>query len=218
MFTTAKIGSLFVSIALILPGCGASILSTRATNPVVQDYLGYWPGTAGALGTLSPDASRRITFIRMGDTKQDYSSEKWHEGEFCAEPPADAMVNASSQFTEALAATIKAEPPTGGGAAAEGSGSQQMVQQIATVMSPLLRRSQGLQWSRDNLAFVCNMHLNRIITKDKYLELVKKIMDDSKEVMLKEMNHLPVFEYKIAGAPVGPTILTQPSLIGLPNK
>lgn len=201
--------ALLVIMLISLSGCGASLFSTRQTNPVVAEYLGVWP-LPGAVGILSPDASRRITIIRLDDADKDYSDGKWQIGEFCAEPPPDAMVNTASQFAQALAAKIKVPDPQGGGVAAEGSGQEQFVQQIASAMSPLLRRSQGLQWARDNLSFVCNAHLNRVISKTDYLTLVKDIISRSDNMIIQEMEKLPVFEWKITGAPVGAPALHPP--------
>jgi hypothetical protein len=216
MKTQVVKAALLVIMLISVSGCGTSFFSTRQTNPVVAEYLGVWP-FPGAVGVLSPDASRRITIIRMDDADKDYSDKKWQIGEFCAEPPPDAMVNTASQFAQALAAKIKVPDPQGGGVAAEGSGQEQFVQQIASAMSPLLRRSQGLQWARDNLSFVCNAHLNRVISKADYLLLVKDIIERSDKLISAEMTHLPVFEWKITGAPVGaPTLSPPPSLPNLP--
>jgi hypothetical protein len=162
------------------------------------------------MGVISPDASRRITLIRLRESKEDYSANSWQAGEYCAEPPPDAMVNTASQFALALAAKLKASTPQGGGAGAEGSGEEQLVYQIASAMSPLLRRSQGLQWARDNLSFVCNAHINRVISREQYLELVKDIIKRSNSMILKEIEHLPVFEWKITGAPAGAPTLQPP--------
>jgi hypothetical protein len=183
-------------------GCGTSFFSTRQTNPVVTDYMGIWP-FPGAVGTFSPDASRRITIIRLANTDKNYSPDTWREGEFCAEPPPDAMVNAASQFAVALAANIKASAPQGGGIAAEGSGNGEMVQQIVSSMSPLLRRSQGLQWARDNLSFVCNAHLNRVISKAQYLDLVKDIILRSDLMIQREMSNLPAFASTVTSTTTG---------------
>jgi len=198
--------ALLIVIFINVSGCGTSFFSIRQTNPVVADYMGVWP-FPGSVGTISPDASRRITIIRMADNDRNYSDEKWREGEFCAEPPPDAMVNTASQFAQALAASITLPNPQAGGAPSQGSGEEQFVQQIASAMSPLLRRSQGLQWARDNLSFVCNSHLNRVISKAEYLELVKEIISRSNDIIIKELEHLPVFEWKIKGAPAGAPIL-----------
>lgn len=202
MKTQVAKAALLAVMLISVSGCGTSFFSTRQTNPVVADYLGVWP-FPGAVGTISPDASRRITIIRMADTGKNYDADKWREGEFCAEPPPDAMVNTASQFAQTLAANIKVPDPQGGGVAAKGSGQEQFVQQIASAMSPLLRRSQGLQWARDNLSFVCNAHLNRVISKADYLELVKDIINRSDLMIQKEMDHLPTFGWSVTGTPAG---------------
>ncbi|MGZ5006861.1 MAG: hypothetical protein ACXWE9_03740 [Methylobacter sp.] len=207
-----KITAFFLT-SILISGCGFSSLSTRQTNPLLTDFQGILSPWTQSISTLSPDASRRITIMRLSDSDHDYSDTKWRAGEFCAEPPPDAMVNTASQFAQALAAKIKVPDPSTAGAAAEGSGQEQFMQQIASVMTPLFRRSQGLQWNRDNLSFICNAHLNRTITRTEYLELVKDIIAKSQKLINAEMEHLPVFEWKISGSPSGaPTLLTPPAL------
>jgi hypothetical protein len=194
----ALLGVTLIGIA----GCGASVFSTRQTNPVVAEYLGVWP-FPGAVGVLSPDASRRITLIRMDDAEHNYSDTKWQIGEFCAEPPPDAMVNTASAFATALAAKMNVESPIAAGVtgkdAGSGEGQAQLAQQIASAMSPLLRRSQGLQWGRDNMSAVCNAHLNRVISKAQYKELIDKIMASSFELIKLEIDKLPKLDYTITG-------------------
>ncbi len=188
---------LLLSVSLL--GCGWRVFSPRETNPVLEDYVATWFNRE--VGTLATDAAHRITVIRMAEGQ---GPDKWQRGEFCAEPPPDAMVNIAGAFGAALAARIKLPNQTGGATAiAEGSGETEFYRTIATIMSPLLRRSQGLQWSRDNLSFVCNAYLNRVINKTQYKELVDKIILDSKAMIEKEIHTLPRFDVKIVGRPAG---------------
>jgi|CXWL01.1.fsa_nt_gi hypothetical protein len=208
---TIKILSV-TSLSLFICGCGMSSLSTRQTNPLLTDYQGILTPWTQAISTMSPDASRRITIMRLSDADYNYDTEKWRAGEFCAEPPPDAMVNTASQIYDAIAAKIKVSNPQTGGTNGEGSGQNQFMQQVASSMSPLLRRSQGLQWTRDNLSFVCNAHLNRVIDKTQYIDLVKDIISRSERIINAEMQTLPKLEYSITGAPSGaPTLLTPPT-------
>ncbi|MCI0562321.1 MAG: hypothetical protein MN733_27875 [Nitrososphaera sp.] len=195
-------------LSVSLLGCGWRVFSPRETNPVLEDYVATWFNRE--VGTLATDAAHRITVIRMAEGQ---GPDKWQRGEFCAEPPPDAMVNIAGAFGAALAARIKLPDQTGGATAiAEGSGETEFYRTIATVMSPLLRRSQGLQWSRDNLSFVCNAYLNRVIDKIQYKDLVDEIILQSKGMIEKELHTLPRFDVKIvtsggAQAPKAETLL-----------
>jgi hypothetical protein len=172
-------------VLVTLTGCGLNIFSTRQTNPSVEGVLGW--GFKPDIGTLAMDASRRLMVIRTekGEVTAD---NKWQIGEYCAEPSPDAMVDTASLFSAALAAKLKVPSPQG---TLDGAAQAQFIQQIASAMSPLLRRSQGLQWTRDNLSFVCNAHLNRVITKAQYLIFVKWILENSGSLIAAEMNNIP---------------------------
>lgn len=201
-----------ISISMVISGCGFSSLSTRQTNPLLSDYQGILTPWTQAISTMAPDASRRITIMRLSNADYNYNSEKWRAGEFCSEPPPDAMVNTASQIYQALAATIKITDPSAAGASGEGSGQSQFMHQIASAMTPLFIRSQGLQWARDNLSFACNAHLNRAISKEQYFELVKDIINRSEKIIKAEVNKFPVSEikYNITSSSA-PTLLTPPA-------
>jgi hypothetical protein len=201
--------SAFILVILLgLSGCGSRMFSSRETNPVLEDYVGTWPNRE--VGTLATDAAHRVTVIRMAEGRTS-SEEQWQRGEFCAEPPPDAMVNVAGIVANAIATKIKIPEPTSATAIAEGSGETEFYRTIATIMNPLLRRSQGLQWNRDNLSFACNAYLNRIITKKQYLDLVYNIIILSEKLIDKEMEKLPKFDVTINGLPPGsPTPPTLP--------
>lgn len=184
----------FIFFTLSISGCGMRLFSPRETNPVIEDYVGTWPERE--VGTLATDAAHRVTVIRMNDGKASNET-AWQRGEFCAEPPPDAMVNIAGAFGAAVAANIKIPDPQTGSGGVEGAGQAEFYRTIATIMSPLLRRSQGLQWSRDNLSFVCNAYLNRVITKSNYLTLVNTILKDSKILVEEEIKVLPKLDVTI---------------------
>ena len=205
---------IFILFTLSISGCGTRLFSPRETNPVLEDYVGTWPKRE--VGTLATDAAHRVTVIRMRDGKTT-DEQAWQRGEFCAEPPPDTMVNIAGVFGAAVAANIKIPDPQTGTGGAEGSGQAEFYRTIATIMSPLLRRSQGLQWSRDNLSFVCNAYLNRVIKRSEYLELVKSIIKDSQVLIKAEIAKLPQLdlEIKATALPGGATAPTATTL--LPN-
>jgi hypothetical protein len=178
--------ALLILMVISLSGCGTSLFSTRQTDPIVSDYVGIWP-FPGAVGILAPDASRRITVVRLKNASSDYSDKKWQAGEFCSEPPPDAMINTLSKLAKSLNASINSS-----GVPAEGSADEKITRKITSDMSPLLVRSQALQWTRDNLSFLCNARLNRAISKADYLGLLKDIISLSNKMMLEEIKLNPV--------------------------
>ncbi|GEM_PF-2035696 len=191
---------------LFLTGCGHRWFSPRETNPVLEDYVGSFPRE---LGSMATDAAHRITTIRMSDGKH-VSNDEWQVGEFCAEPPPDAMVNMAAQFGMVLALDLTLPEPqsaaasaASGGllprASAEGEGKTAFAREIATAMSPLLRRSQGLQWNRDTLSYFCSAFMNRTITKDEYYKKMKWVIEQSKGLVKAEMDNLPAFEVPLQG-------------------
>ncbi len=190
------------------------LFSPRETNPVIEDYVGTYPNRE--VGTLATDAAHRVTVIRMKDGKASNET-AWQRGEFCAEPPPDAMVNIAGAFGAAVAANIKIPDPQTGTGGVEGAGQAEFYRTIATIMSPLLRRSQGLQWNRDNLSFVCNAYLNRVISKSEYLNLVKIIITKSDVLIDKEIANLPKLDVSINTTSF-PAVTPPTPIILIPNK
>jgi hypothetical protein len=203
----------FIFFTLSISGCGMRLFSPRETNPVIEDYVGTWPKRE--IGTLATDAAHRVTVIRMHNG-ENINEHAWQKGEFCAEPPPDAMVNIAGAFGAAIAANIKIPDPQTGTGGAEGSGQAEFYRTIATIMSPLLRRSQGLQWSRDNLSFVCSAYLNRVISKSDYLTLVNTIITKSDVLIAKEIENLPKLDVTIT-ATAFPGAIAPVHTILLPN-
>mgnify|MGYP001565405327 CR=1 FL=1 len=194
-------------ILLGLSACGTRFFSSRIENPVLEDYIGTGP--TREIGTLATRAGHRVNITRMADGKE-ISENKWQRGEFCMEPLPDAMENFAEVLKLKLAGSGEIAQPQSG-TSAKGSGELDFYRSIATVMAPLLRRSQGLQWNRDNMTFVCNSYINRRINKEQYHALITRILDDSKELITKEMQYLPVLEFKYSGPPPGSSGSQTPS-------
>jgi hypothetical protein len=200
--------SIVLLSTVAVSSCGLSHFSTRQTNPAIVDFQGFWPFSQ-VVSTESVDASRRINVMRLDDANKNYDQEKWRDGEFCAEPPPDALANTASQFVNDLAAKINI-PQAGGG---EGSGNWRMIQEIASSMAPLMRRSQGLQFERDVLSHACNAYLNRAINKEQYLKLILDTLNKSEGLIKAEMEHLPTLEWKITEPPKAPVLSATPEPI-----
>src|SRR5687767_13870021 len=83
-----------IALLVGLSACGTRFLSSRAKNPVVEDYLSASMFDKAKYGTLSTTAGRRIVLVHM------------ESGKFCAEPPPDAAENVSSSIAAALSASL----------------------------------------------------------------------------------------------------------------
>lgn|GEM_PF-1523096 len=300
---------LLLVLLIVISGCGLRTFTQREINPVSEDYINSNRLNA-VIGTLATDAAHRVALYRLNDGKiiDEPGDDRWQRGEFCAEPPPDAMVDISGAFAAAFTAEAKVpesqsdivdrrtalldyrkasredahraarnlaranarvaatrnatarseeaadeaenaadaapgdgdlasaakaarrdadnlavdvagydadaksaetewkiatqaaadaasagDPNNGQKNVAKGKLDTSMIRTITTVMAPLLRRSQGLQWSRDNLSFVCNAYLNRAINKKQYLELVELINRSAVNLIKEEIteNKLP---------------------------
>ena len=152
---------------IFLTGC----TSLRGKNePVIEDYMSAgWPvGWSREIGTMASDASRRLTVVRLKS-----ENAEWKVGEFCSEPPPDAVVAIREQLTAELKGLDDKEA--------------KLASLIASSMGPLMHRSQGLQWHRDNMAYICMAYMNRLIKVEDYKALMEQSMLSSKELIAEEI-------------------------------
>lgn len=143
-------------------------------NPA-EDYLSA--DFNREIGTLATDASRRLTVVRMTDRLPTYG-DTLRRGEFCSEPPPDAMIALAKSWTAALNSKNVQKDAN-------------LSHWLAYSMGPLLYRSQGLQWSRDTLSYLCAAYMNRAITKTEYYILIGNTMTAAETIILKEIDKLP---------------------------
>jgi hypothetical protein len=131
-----------VLLSIILPGCGGSMWSDRASNPVIID--GQNPGSFNPsyYGVISTTAGRRSIFIGYKDS----SGHPLDRPAICAEPPPDAIDALANAFT------ISA---SGKGTAVNPEAQAQLANSIAVSSALGLYRSQGLQLLRDQTFQLC---------------------------------------------------------------
>ena len=152
-------------------GCGST------HEPVIEDYLSAT--LVREIGTMASVASRRLTVVRLNDSKGGVEDSRWARGEFCSEPPPDAMVAVAEQWT------------------AEAGGTERCGSRCGTCAvggfehGPLVHRTQGLQWNRDSMAFACMDYMIRRVGKDKYMEWIEDIREKSVKLILEELPKLP---------------------------
>ena len=180
-----RMGAITWAVLPLLTGCGAVSFTERATNPVIEDYLSA--DGDREIGTMASVASRRLTILRLADEQGDSArTDRWRRGEFCSEPPPDAMVAAAGRWLAEL--TGLEDLP---------AGDAKLTKSIASNMGPLLYRSQGLQWNRDNMAYICVAYMNRRIDRGKYIDLMEKIMTQSRMIIEKEVENMPTINVTI---------------------
>jgi hypothetical protein len=139
---------IFVSAAsLFISGCGLSMNSSRAENPVIQDYALPSSFFNHSINVFATKASHRLALI-----VDDKNSKRMI---MCAEPSPDV----GETFASAMADSFKAkttEPKTG--LAEELSNEYQKA--VATQVAPLLYRTQGLQLYRNAISSLCVDEMN----------------------------------------------------------
>jgi hypothetical protein len=189
--------ALLVLALSYLPGCGLRFFTPREANPVLEDYMGTWPSRE--IASLATRAGHRVNIARMADGTT-VGEHQWQRGEFCMEPPPDAMETVASLFT--ASASGSATDPKG----VKASGDAEFARTMATAMGPMLRRSQGLQWARDNMSFLCNSSINRRLSHAEYLDLTKLVINMSFELIKQEITRLPNNDQlpSAVGAPTAP--------------
>ncbi|ASF48522.1 hypothetical protein [Methylovulum psychrotolerans] len=146
------------SLAATLNGCGLSQITNRESNPVIKDYVGnpisHWFSDDDVLNTFATTASRRMVMIRDYQTTD--GTNKARAAFTCAEPSPDV----GEAFSSALADGIKIAVPVEGVSAEV---SNQYARAVATQITPLLYRTQGLQLYRNAIYSLCIDKMNEAL-------------------------------------------------------
>jgi hypothetical protein len=170
---------LLLILSTILSSCGWRYLTPRAENPVTEDYLGGILTTGYSdYGVLSTTASRRLIMAPMSGP---------HVGKFCAEPPPDVGEAFASSFS---AAGSGSGTTPGSAGTAEIKAQAEFHRAIATAIAALLRRSQGLQWARDQRTALCVDYLNGALSATQYEEAIKRVERMSFDLIREEIPRL----------------------------
>jgi hypothetical protein len=115
------------------------------------------------MSNISTDAAYRSAYILVGSGVERRPGFERHPGQFCPEPPPDVAQSVSAAISAALQAEIT--PPAG---EAGGKLGVQGAKAVATAVEPLVRRSQGLQFHRDEAFYNCVAYLNGAIGEEEY--------------------------------------------------
>lgn len=150
MYSIVRV-SLIGALALSSSGCGLSGIASRETNPVIEDYAGNPIANmfrANIISTFATTASRRMVIIRES---KDTAGIKYIST--CAEPSPDV----GEAFASAIADGIKIAAQTQG---VPLELSNQYARAVATQITPLVYRTQGLQLYRDAVHGLCIDKMN----------------------------------------------------------
>ena len=177
---------------VLLSGCGMDTFTQRETNPFIRDW---YNNVNEPTAMYITDASRRIVFeFKRGENPNwffnrfDTGSKNglggiehaWDGNVVCIDPSPDASIAASGSVNSKLNVSIPASAEFGGEASRSSS----------STTIPLLRRSQGLQWGRDNITNTCLMLGMGMITHKQYREEVQEIRDASRKLIELEINKI----------------------------
>ncbi len=204
LFLSTAAGSMSILAALSLQGCGTTVLASRTTNPVIQDFSFRWWSDAS---TLSTTASRRLALMAYKPNSAGVDSLL-----ICAEPPPDV----GETFAKAIAAQLEASVPQSTGAISAGAN---FASQVATSIAPLMVRTQGLQVLRDSAYTLCVDKMNGWIPDDgEYMRIKNERFYKAIALIEKELPLLPARGGTVA-APALPAALatSAPAAAASPN-
>jgi hypothetical protein len=163
---TSRLLSLALGAALLLLA-GCSTFTSPKEQPVIEDKIGE------NFGTLAVTAERRIIIFGRDKSK---NGEKL----VCAEPSPDV----AESLVSSLKAVAQASVNKGD---AEAKAGLEISKSLATAISSVFSRSQGVQFFRDNMYALCQAHLNGVITADQFNAKHEKITEYSFKLIEKEL-------------------------------
>ena len=168
---------------IFLSACGAQQFTPRKADPLLNTQLGN-------LEVGSNTAIRRNVYVRLESApsageKVDYfhprrksiihSRKGGHRGEFCAEPPPEAL--------EALATSFIAKADASQN---ENNVSAEFSNNLTTAVASTFKRSQGIQFYRDVTFVLCTAMVNGYISHEEYIEQLWRARDHTKDIILAE--------------------------------
>lgn len=156
--------------SLGLAGCSA--FTSPKEQPVIEDKIG------DNFGTLAVTAERRIIIFSREN------SENKHIKKICAEPSPDVA--------ESLVSSLKAvaEASAKDGDVEVARANLQISKSLATAISTVFTRSQGIQFYRDGMYALCQAHLNGVIDPSQFLEEFKELREKASELIKLEIKSI----------------------------
>jgi len=148
---------------LLLVGCGLSTFTQRETDPYIRDF--FFNQTQPVAITVTASSRRLI-----------YEFKSRGRNIVCSDASPDTSIAAFG--------AVGGEVNVSNGNA---SGALKGQRLSATAPAPLVRRSQGLQWGRDNAALECQLFAMGVTTKQEYLYRLDAIRAEAKEIINHEI-------------------------------
>jgi hypothetical protein len=160
-------------LALHLSGCGFSTFTQRETDPFIGDVFYNLQEQVSIMVT---DSSRRLVYeFKNNENRRVY----------CVDAPPDTSIAASGALGGDVTSTIPSGTPNVNGTGALGG-----YRTSTTSTIPLIRRSQGLQWERDNATRECMLFAMGIISNNSYLKRLDDIRAKATVIIEKELANL----------------------------
>lgn len=162
--------------------------------PTIEEYTGSSVFTKSAvMSTISSDAAYRSAYILLsGSAGREYEGKgQRFSGQFCPEPPPDVAQSVSSAIAAALDADVEAPgallgPQSITGAAKAGLGAQYS-KAVASAVAPLIKRTSGLQFYRDQAFYTCAAFLNGVLGPDEYEQMLTDSANLAATVLMLEI-------------------------------
>ncbi|MEM7472770.1 MAG: hypothetical protein AAF340_15575 [Pseudomonadota bacterium] len=165
---------LAAGILVTVSGCGTRVFTERETNPVTEDYIRSSEAGNSQFAVLSTRPDRRSVLINVAEGDINFL-------DVCAEPPADV----AEAFSRSQAAVLQRQRPNGSSDSASVSSS------LSTAVGQLTRRSQGLQFMRDQMFYLCIERMNGTITPQQYAQMRHEVVRLSATMVNNEIKNLP---------------------------
>ena len=178
------LGPVILSMAVFVSGCGNSFFTSRRDNPVIEDYVGGIISGEERVGFMATTASHRLVTVRLTTGQGGVG----RTGMLCPEPPPDVARAVSDSFAAAVEAAV--DTPEG---SANVEANSAIVSTFASAITPLLRRSQGLQFYRDGMYYLCVAYINEAIQRPQYEAQADAIRQMALTLMEREAANPPPF-------------------------
>lgn len=184
---------------LVLASSAGALVACGAPREATMQELhvpGLFTRNTAEMGVISTGGAHRVVTFRVNPE----TTNRKPAGAFCAEPPPDAVEAVASR----LAAEFAARVPVGVGAQTVSNVEAQAAYERAftTAVLAMTRRSQGLQYARDQTTAACQDYLNARTGRDVYVRWRERVMRDSQRLMREEMKHLPQMAGSIQARPL----------------
>ena len=162
----------------------AACAGPRESVVTETHFPGLFTGHTANIGVMTTSASHRAVIFQNKGPK---------DSPYCAEPPPDAMESISSRLATEVGASAGSIPlpVVPGGTITSPQITVNLDRGTNTAVAAILRRSQGLQWGRDQMAYLCHDHLNGRLSTQEFTEQRRKILEVSEKLILAEIDKLP---------------------------